>query len=56
METQEKIKVRWTCDKSECQHSNIRLIRPYHVIFEDFCTQCGKYCHEPITIKVKEPL
>lgn len=55
METKkETIVVKWNCDKKGCRHTNIRTIGKYHVIFEDFCTKCGLYCHEPIVIKFKE--
>lgn len=56
METNKKetINIRWTCDKKGCGHTNIRVIGRYHVIFEDICTKCRGYCHEPITIRIKE--
>lgn len=55
METKkDTITVKWTCDKKGCLFTNIRVIGRYHVIFEDICTQCSGYCHEPITIRIKE--
>ena len=49
-----KVRIRWICDKKNCEHVNVREMPRYFVILEDVCDNCEKLLHEPITRIIKD--